>query len=301
MSKILSQDEIDALLSAISTGEVEDYSNVGEQKKVKIYDFRRPDKFSKDQIRTLQMMHEIFARTLKSTLLSNLHLPIDFFIGSVDQLTYEEFIRSIPNPTTFAVISMNPFEGNALLEIDPGITETIIEFLLGGENINLDKFNSREQMTELEMSLMENVIINMSGKLIDIWKDVVDLRPRLLSIETNPLFYSIPSNEPVILITIETRIKNIEGMINLCYPFSMLEPILNKLTSSYKHMSLRETKDISKDDLKELPVKVSFGYKEVFLPLEKVENLKTGDFISIGDNTIYGRNTIGDILWKQRA
>ena len=113
MTEILSQDEIDALLSAISTGEVEmeDYSNVGEQKKVKIYDFRRPDKFSKDQIRTLQMMHETFARLTTTALSAQLRALVGVHVGSVDQLTYEEFIRSIPNPTTLAVINMDPLKG----------------------------------------------------------------------------------------------------------------------------------------------------------------------------------------------
>ena len=132
MTEILSQDEIDALLNAISTGEVEpqEYSQQKEQRKVKIYDFRRPDKFSKDQIRTLQMMHETFARLTTTALSAQLRALVGVHVASVDQLTYEEFIRSIPNPTTLAVINMDPLKGSAVLEIDPGITFTIIDKLL---------------------------------------------------------------------------------------------------------------------------------------------------------------------------
>ena len=121
MTEILSQDEIDALLNAISSGEVneEEYSAVGEQKKVKIYDFKRPDKFSKDQIRTLQMMHETFARLATTGLSAQLRALVGVHVASVDQLTYEEFIRSIPNPTTLAVINMDPLKGSAILEMDP--------------------------------------------------------------------------------------------------------------------------------------------------------------------------------------
>ena len=134
MTEILSQDEIDALLSAISSGDVDpdDYSAVGEQKKVKIYDFRRPDKFSKDQIRTLQMMHETFARLTTTALSAQLRALVGVHVGSVDQLTYEEFIRSIPNPTTLAVINIDPLRGSAVLAIDPSITFTIIDRLFGG-------------------------------------------------------------------------------------------------------------------------------------------------------------------------
>ncbi|MGQ2869033.1 flagellar motor switch protein FliM, partial [Leptospira santarosai] len=135
MTEILSQDEIDALLSAISSGEVSesDYTSVSEQKKVKIYDFKRPDKFSKDQIRTLQMMHETFARLATTGLSAQLRALVSVHVASVDQLTYEEFIRSIPNPTTLAVINMDPLRGSAILEIDPSISFTIIDRLFGGK------------------------------------------------------------------------------------------------------------------------------------------------------------------------
>src|SRR5512138_2618004 len=100
--------------------------------KVKIYDFRRPDKFSKDQIRTLQMMHETFARLTTTSLSAQLRTLVSVHVASVDQLTYEEFIRSIPNPTALAVVNMDPLKGSAVLEIDPSITFTIIDKLFGG-------------------------------------------------------------------------------------------------------------------------------------------------------------------------
>ena len=134
MSDTLSQDEIDELLKAISSGEMEDtnYNREASKRKIKIYDFRRPDKFSKDQIRTVSIMHETFARLTTTSLSAQLRCLINVHVASVDQLTYEEFIRSIPNHTTLGIINMDPLKGSAVLEIDPSITFSIIDRLFGG-------------------------------------------------------------------------------------------------------------------------------------------------------------------------
>ncbi|HPB83895.1 MAG TPA: flagellar motor switch protein FliM, partial [Spirochaetota bacterium] len=202
MTEILSQDEIDALLTAISTGEVDttDYTATKEQRKVKIYDFRRPDKFSKDQIRTLQMMHETFARLTTTALSAQLRALVSVHVASVDQLTYEEFIRSIPNPTTLAVVNMDPLKGSAVLEIDPSITFTIIDKLFGGRG---EQTKISRELTDIEQSVMEGIIVRILGNLREAWSNVIDLRPRLGNIETNPQFAQIvPPNDMVVLITL---------------------------------------------------------------------------------------------------
>ncbi len=134
MTEVLSQDEIDQLLTAISAGdtETEDFRPVNDTRKIKIYDFKRPDKFSKEQIRTVSIMHETFARLTTTALSAQLRSMAHVHVASVDQLTYEEFIRSIPTPTTLAVINMDPLKGNAILEIDPSVTFSIIDRLFGG-------------------------------------------------------------------------------------------------------------------------------------------------------------------------
>ena len=134
MNEVLSQDEIDQLLMAISSGESEndDFKPVNDTRKIKIYDFKRPDKFSKEQIRTVQIMHETFSRLTTTSLSAQLRCMVQVHVASVDQLTYEEFIRSIPTPTTLAVINMDPLKGNAILEIDPAITFSMIDRLFGG-------------------------------------------------------------------------------------------------------------------------------------------------------------------------
>lgn len=291
MTEILSQDEIDALLSAISTGEVEmeDYSNVGEQKKVKIYDFRRPDKFSKDQIRTLQMMHETFARLTTTALSAQLRALVGVHVGSVDQLTYEEFIRSIPNPTTLAVINMGPLKGSAVLEIDPGITFTIIDRLFGGPG---EPTKITRELSDIEMSVMESIIVRILSNLREAWATVIDLRPRLGNIETNPQFAQIvPPNDMVVLITLETKVGDVEGMTNLCIPYITIEPIISKLSAQYWYSSIRrgesdENRAIIQErlDMVDIPLRCEVG--EVDLPMADVVNVREGDVIRLGATSI---------------
>ncbi len=291
MTEILSQDEIDALLSAISSGEVDpdDYSAVGEQKKVKIYDFRRPDKFSKDQIRTLQMMHETFARLTTTALSAQLRALVGVHVGSVDQLTYEEFIRSIPNPTTLAVINMDPLKGSAILEIDPSITFTIIDRLFGGPG---EPSKISRELSDIELSVMEGIIVRILGNLREAWSTVIDLRPRLGNIETNPQFAQIvPPNDMVVLITLETKVGDVEGMTNLCIPYITIEPIISKLSAQYWYSSIRrgesdENKAIIQERLDQVEIPLRCDVGEVELPLQEILNLQVGDVVKLASTHI---------------
>jgi len=241
MTEVLSQDEIDQLLTAISTGEIEsegDLKRGAETRKIKIYDFKRPDKFSKDQIRTLQMMHETFARLTTTSLSAQLRTIVHVHVASVDQLTYEEFLRSIPNPTTLAVINMDPLKGSSILEIDPSITFTIIDRLFGGPG-EASKIN--RELTDIELSVIEGIIVRILGNLREAWSNVIDLRPRLGNIETNPQFAQIvPPNDMVVLITLETKVGDVEGMTNFCIPYLTIEPIISKLSAQYWYSSIRK-------------------------------------------------------------
>jgi flagellar motor switch protein FliM len=291
MTEILSQDEIDALLTAISTGEADttDYTAVKEQRKVKIYDFRRPDKFSKDQIRTLQMMHETFARLTTTALSAQLRALVSVHVASVDQLTYEEFIRSIPNPTTLAVINMDPLKGSAVLEIDPSITFTIIDKLFGGTG---ESTKISRELTDIELSVMEGIIVRILGNLREAWSNVIDLRPRLGNIETNPQFAQIvPPNDMVVLVTLETKVGEVEGMMNLCIPYITIEPVISKLSAQYWYSSIRkgatdENAAIIQSRLEavELPIVVEVG--EVEITMEELLAIQVGDVIKLPNTKI---------------
>ena len=291
MTEILSQDEIDALLTAISTGEVDttDYSAAKEQRKVKIYDFRRPDKFSKDQIRTLQMMHETFARLTTTALSAQLRALVSVHVASVDQLTYEEFIRSIPNPTTLAVVNMDPLKGSAVLEIDPSITFTIIDKLFGGTG---ESTKISRELTDIELSVMEGIIVRILGNLREAWSNVIDLRPRLGNIETNPQFAQIvPPNDMVVLITLETKVGEVEGMTNLCIPYITIEPVISKLSAQYWYSSIRkgatdENMTIIQSRLEtvELPIIAEIG--EVEVTMKEVMDLQSGDVVKLPNTKV---------------
>ena len=287
MVDVLSQDEIDALLTAISTGEdatddVKEYAQ--EQRKVKIYDFKRPDKFSKDQIRTLQMMHETFARLTTTSLSAQLRTLVHVHVASVDQLTYEEFIRSIPSPTTLAVINMDPLKGSSVLEIDPSITFTIIDRLFGGSG---EATKMSRELTDIELSVIEGIIVRILGNLRESWSNVIDLRPRLGNIETNPQFAQIvPPNDMVVLITLETKVGEVEGMTNFCIPYITIEPIISKLSAQYWYSSIRkgatrENFNILKERLEAILVDVIAELGSSEITMQEIINLKEGDFIKL--------------------
>jgi len=298
MTEILSQDEIDALLTAVSTGQVDmdDYGgSQNEQRKVKIYDFRRPDKFSKDQIRTLQMMHETFARLTTTALSAQLRALVGVHVGSVDQLSYEEFIRSIPNPTTLAVVNMDPLKGSAVLEIDPGITFTIIDRLFGGPG---EPTKISRELTDIEMSVMEGIIVRILGNLREAWSSVIDLRPRLGNIETNTQFAQIvPPNDMVVLITLETKVGDVEGMTNLCIPYITIEPIISKLSATYWYSSIRrggdeENRSIIQERLDMVNIPLRCEVAELELPISDVLNIQVGDVVRLVGASIKSEMTI---------
>ena len=290
MNEVLSQDEIDQLLQAISTGESEadEFKPVTDTRRIKIYDFRRPDKFSKEQIRTVSNMHETFARLTTTSLSAQLRTLVHVHDASVDQLTYEEFIRSIPTPTTLAVINMDPLKGNAVLEIAPEITFIIIDRLFGGSGDTGGKVN--RDLTDIEQSVMEGIIVRILANMREAWTQVIDLRPRLQQIETNPQFAQIvPPSEMVILVTLEIKIGEEAGMMNICIPYITIEPIVSKLSSSFWFSSVRRSSTTQylgtlKEKLADVEMELVADIGSINVPIRDVLSLRTGDVIRL--NTI---------------
>ncbi|MFP4483599.1 MAG: flagellar motor switch protein FliM [Spirochaetaceae bacterium] len=288
MTEVLSQDEIDQLLTAISSGDVEpeETQQPADQRKIKIYDFKRPDKFSKEQIRTVSIMHETFARLTTTSLSANLRSLVQVHVASVDQLTYEEFIRSIPNPTTLAVINMDPLKGSAILEIDPAITFSIIDRLFGGQG---EGTKVTRDLTDIEQSVMEGIIVRVLGNMREAWSQVIDLRPRLGQIETNPQFAQIvPPTEMVVLVTLETKVGDVEGMMNFCIPYLTIEPIISKLSAQYWYSTVRrgattENLNILRDRLSTIAVTMVAEIGAMDLTVRDVLSLRAGDVIRLQD------------------
>ncbi len=286
MNEVLSQDEIDQLLTAISTGDIEteEVSQAADQRKIKIYDFKRPDKFSKEQIRTVSIMHETFARLTTTALSAQLRSMVHVHVASVDQLTYEEFIRSIPNPTTLGIINMDPLKGSSVLEIDPAVTFTIIDRLFGGKG---EGAKVSRDLSDIEQSVMEGIIVRILGNLREAWSQVIDLRPRLGQIETNPQFAQIvPPTEMVVLVTLETKVGEVEGMMNFCIPYLTIEPIISKLSAQYMYSSVRsgattENLNILKDRISTIDVPVVAEVGSMNLTVREVLLLRNGDVIRL--------------------
>jgi flagellar motor switch protein FliM len=232
MAEVLSQDEIDQLIEAINDGDTDpnDLMSASRGRKIKIYDFKRPDKFSREQIRTISMMHETFARLTTNSLSAQLRSMCHVQVASVDQITYEVFIRSIPTPTTLAVISMDPLKGNAILEIDPDITFSIIDRICGGTG---ESTKYQHELTDIETNIMEGIIVRMLGNLREAWTEIIDLRPRLGQIYTNTQFQIVPPFIMTALITLEVKVGDVDGMINLCIPYITVEPIIGKFLPPY--------------------------------------------------------------------
>ena len=284
MSDNPAQDAVDQLVSDVLTGEAAGEHFLPppkDQRRVKIYDFKRPDKFSKDQIRTVSIMHETFARQITAALSSLLRSLAHVHVASVDQLTYEEFIRSIPNPTTIAVINMDPLKGSAILEIDPAVTFATIDRLFGGQG---EDAKIKRELTDIEASVLEGVIVRMLGTLREAWAPVIDLRPRLGKIETNPMFTQIvPPSEMIVLVTLLTHVGDVEGMMNLALPYLTIEPIIPKLSAQYFFTSLRRTED------KVVPATFTLNIPaEVYLEGENISLhdlgvLKRGSLVKIPD------------------
>lgn len=289
MSEVLSQSEIDALLNALNTGEVkaEEIKETDDQNKVRKYDFRNPQKISKEQLKTLEIIHENFGRLMQTYMTGYLRAPVKIEILTVDQFAYSEYSNALPNPTFISIIDFTPLNGQVLMDISPNIIYTIIDRLLGGDGS--DKHEIRP-FTEIELSLLRKLMQRTVLDFKDAWSNVTELRPRLDKIETNPQFAQIvPPNETIALITMKIEIGTLEGLMNICIPYILLEPILDKLntrywfTASIKESTVEEEKTIRERILKtKVPLVAELG--STFISVNDIINLHLGDVIKLGGN-----------------
>ncbi|HWK22270.1 MAG TPA: flagellar motor switch protein FliM [Ureibacillus sp.] len=282
---VLSQSEIDALLSAISTGEMsaDDMKKEDEKKKVKIYDFKRALRFSKDQIRSLTRIHENFARLLTTFFSAQLRTYVQITVASVDQIPFEEFVRSIPNMTLINVFEVPPLDGNILMEINPNIAYSMLDRLMGGGSGS--SYSNVANLTEIEQRIMTNLFERSFDSLREAWETVAEIDPNFVELEVNPQFLQMISpNETVIVISLNTLIGDTTGMINICIPHVVLEPIIKNLSVQYWMQS--NTKEASPEQSQMLERRV----KQAQLPL--VAELGTTS-ISIED---FLYMNIGDVV-----
>jgi len=288
VSEVLSQNEIDALLSALNSGEidVQEIKEEKEERKVRDYNFKIPNKFAKDHTRTLQIMHENYSRLLQTYLSGYLRALVQIEVISVDQLTYNEFTNSMPNPSVLGIVEFAPLTGSIIVEMTPTISFAMIERILGGAGHAFERVRG---FTEIELSLLEKIIGQIINFFKDPWKNVIELRPRLKKIETNPQFAQILSpNETVALITLNTKIGNIEGMIHICIPHLVIEPVIPKLSTKFWFSGI--TKEITGSDLKIIEKKI----QSTLLPIRVVlgdSEITVRDFLELGAGDVIQLNT----------
>lgn len=244
VEEVLSQNEIDDLLSAISSGEMnaEELKKEEKEKKVRVYDFKRALRFSKDQIRSLARIHENYARLLTTFFSAQLRTYVNISVATVDQVPYEEFIRSIPKMTILNIYSVAPLEGRILMEVNPNIAYGMLDRVLGGKGTS--SVNKVDNLTEIETMLMSQLFEKAIVNLQEAWSSLVEIDPILEDFEVNPQFLQmVAPNETVVVVSLNTTIGEASGMINICIPHIVLEPIIPNLSAHYWMQTTTKKRD----------------------------------------------------------
>ncbi|HDY87399.1 MAG TPA: flagellar motor switch protein FliM [bacterium] len=301
MAEILSQEEIDALLSAVSYGEeVEvETESAKTEKLINTYDFRHPARVSKDQLRTLQNLHDNFARLLSSTFSTLQRSIIEINLVSVDQITYSEFIMSLSSPSCTYTFRLEPLEGVAILDFSQSVVFSFVDRLFGGRGTSIV---TEREITWIEKSVMNNIINRSLRDLERTWERIIPLECNVEMLETNPEFVQVvPASETVVLISFELKSENVNGLINLCYPYISIEPIAvrlggQNLVSSAKEVPKEELlKNRRRIELFNTLIRAHLGFADI--TVGELVNMKNGDVVTldtrISDNIeIYVGNEI---------
>lgn len=284
MQEILTQNEIDSLLDALTSGkiDVEEIKHTAVIPPSKPYDFRRPNKFSKEHLRSLEMLHQNFARLLTSFFSGYLRAAINVEVASVGQMIYEEFMRSIPSPTVLTIFECSPLEGAAIMETNSQVIFPLIDLMFGGPGSATDK--SRE-LTDIEMTVIKRLYSKVLEHLAAAWHDLYEIDPAVKSIESNPRMQQLYSpNEVVALVTFSVSIEEEpRGLMNLCMPYIVLEPAISKL--SVRQQFLRQSGGPKDTEIKW--IKHWLGFSDVNMEVVLGEtNVTVSDFLQLQKNDV---------------
>ena len=285
MGDVLSQSEIDSLLNALSSGEldVEDMKETPERT-AKNYDFKRPAKFSKEHLRTLEIIFEHYGRLLSTNLPVYLRKTVQVNVASSETVTFSEFTNALSNPVVLGIINFEPLAGNVILELSPNLGFAILDRMLGGSGVPLEK---NREFSEIEMSILDKIMIACMQLLREPWRNVVDLDPFMERIETNAQFAQIIApNEMIAIVTLNVRIGDVEGYMNACLPYITLEEIMDKLNTKFWFSTMQSISDENYAEYIEsmirrttVPVKAVLG-KSVISVMD-FASLQVGDVIRL--------------------
>lgn len=299
MGEVLSQNEIDNLLAALSSGELDaDDMSDASDKQVKNYDFKRPTKFSKEHLRTLEIIYEHYGRLLSTNLPVYLRKNIQVSVASSETVIFSEFTNALSNPVILGIVNFQPLGGTILIELAAQLGFAIIDRMLGGAGDPLEK---NRDFTEIEMTIIEKMMVVCMQLMREPWKNVVDINPVMERIETNSQFAQvIAPNDMIAIVTLNMKIGDVEGFMNVCLPFFTLENVMDKLNTKYWYANMQEKNE---EDFQEniealikrvdIPVKAALGKTNI--SVNDFVNLQIGDIIRLDtdvdhDLTVYVGN-----------
>lgn len=281
MGEVLSQSEIDNLLAMMSAGELDvDKMQDEEEKQVKNYDFNRPAKFSKEHLRTLEIIYEHYGRLISNNLPVYLRKNVQVSVSSSETVTFSEFSNALSNPVILGIMDFQPLNGNIIVELSTNLGYTMIDRMLGGSGVPLEKSRS---FSEIEMTIIEKMMVLFTQLMRDPWKNVLEISPMLSRLETNPQFAQIVApTDMTAIVTLNMKIGDVEGYINICLPFLTLEDIMDKLNTKYWYSTMQENKDQNYEEYIEALI------RKVDVPVKAVlgkSNISVSDFLGlqIGD------------------
>lgn len=285
MGDILSQEEIDNLLNALNSGDVdvEDMKNA-DDRQVKNYDFKRPAKFSKEHLRTLELIFEHYGRLLSTNLPVYLRKNVQVNVVSSETVTFNEFTNALSNPVILGIVNFQPLNGNILLDLTSTVGFAFIDRMLGGQGEPLDKLR---EFSEIEMGILEKLITISSQLLREPWKNVLEVEPVLDRIETNTQFAQIIApNEMIAIVTLNIKMGDIEGFMNVCIPYMTIEPIIDNLNTKFWFTSMTNgDSEDHKQDIENLLRKVDVPVKAVLgksqIAVSDFLTLQVGDIIRL--------------------
>ncbi len=297
MSDLLDQNEVDALLAAVGSSDSEEdlgesggqvffsHRRIGSTADIEIrdYDFKRPERVSKDQMRALQTLHEAFARSYGALLSGFLRTIVEVKVANIEQMTFSEFTHGLPNPTCFNLLSCEPLDGNMCLEISPLIIYPVIDRLLGGSNADL--FIPQRPLTAIELRLVSKIIDKAKTGLAEAWANIVPVDFQLEESESNPaLVQIVPPNEVVVVVNFEVKMGTRAGTMSLCIPYNVIEPVIDKLSSQTWAAYTKDKKDKRlrtrlEGHLEAAKLEVTTVLADTTMSVNDLMNLQIGDVI----------------------
>ncbi len=296
MTNVLDQNEVDALLAAVDAGDVDvDDGSPSLQVfsrnpavkngdvEIRPYDFKRPERVSKDQMRALENLHDSFSRTFGAALSGFLRTIVECKVANIEQMTFSEFTHSLPNPTSFNLLEPRPLEGNMCLEISPLIIYPIIDRLLGGSNADL--FIPQRPLTVIEMRLVNKILARALTAMNEAWENIITLDTQIGDQESNPqLVQIVPPNEVVVVIGFELKMGSRAGTMSLCIPYNVIEPVVENLSSQAWNAYKRDETDTTNRkrvayQLDAAGVSVSTVLAQTTIKVGELMNLEVGDIV----------------------